>query len=69
LADRYGFALKYGGGPVAVRDALLEYSDFAATVARVAADARAGTSDRKAIQRLREAMDRLPAYLETLSIE
>jgi putative GTP pyrophosphokinase len=43
LADRYGFELKYGGGPERVRLALIEYSEWLAAVEQfLENDARAG---------------------------
>ena len=35
LADRYGFELKYGGGPEAVQCALAEYSETIALAGRL----------------------------------
>jgi ppGpp synthetase/RelA/SpoT-type nucleotidyltranferase len=67
LADRYGFELKYGGGPQNVAAALSEYSDFlAAADELIASDPQ--TFDRDLIGTIRAHLERLPAVMETLKI-
>jgi putative GTP pyrophosphokinase len=69
LADRYGFELKYGGGPESVRLALLEYADFAAAIERLAAGVRRGKATEESLKSARSYFDRLPEIVETLRIE
>jgi len=69
LADRYGFELKYGGGPAPVRLALLEYAGFGAAVEQLAAEIRRGKASDAAIATTRGYVDRLPSILEALRIE
>lgn len=67
LADRYGFELKYGGGPQDVAAALSEYSDFLAAADKlVAGDSR--TFDRNLIGTIRAHIERLPYVMEALKI-
>ena len=67
LADRYGFELKYGGGPREVAAALSEYSDFlAASDQLVTSDFRA--VDQDLVGAIRIHIERLPAVMEALKI-
>lgn len=67
LADRYGFELKYGGGPEEVRDALLEYAGFAAIVERFSSGVmHEGKVDEGAIDDMKQFVARLPAIVNIL---
>jgi ppGpp synthetase/RelA/SpoT-type nucleotidyltranferase len=64
LADRYGFELKYGGGPPNITRALAEYSDFAFAVDRFADPRVGGAQDVTGV--VEAYLERLPAIMETL---
>jgi putative GTP pyrophosphokinase len=64
LADRYGFELKYGGGPPNITRALAEYSDFAFAVDRFADPRIGGAQDVTGV--VEAYLERLPAIMETL---
>jgi ppGpp synthetase/RelA/SpoT-type nucleotidyltranferase len=66
LADRYGFELKYGGGPKSVARALAEYADFADLVARITDDRE--PNPRALVGPLQSYAERLPVILEALEI-
>lgn len=68
LADRYGFELKYGGGPQNVVAALAEYSEFCAA-ADIFRASDTGTVDTTMIGTLRSHVERLSAILEVLKIQ
>ena len=67
LADRYGFDLKYGGGPPLVRDALIAYSDFLAVLAR--ATPSRGMVDEDAVSAVLAWSPRIATVMEALKIE
>jgi hypothetical protein len=67
LADRYGFDLKYGGGPPIVRDALMAYSEFLAMLAR--ATPSRGKVDEDAVTAVLGWSARIASIMEALKIE
>lgn len=67
LADRYGFELKYGGGPPDVALALTEYSDFLAAADRLVALGDENASD-DLTGTIRAYVERLPTLMEVLKI-
>jgi GTP pyrophosphokinase len=67
LADRYGFDLKYGGGPPVVRDALIAYSEFTAMLAR--ATPSRGKVDEEAVTAVLAWSTRIGSIMEALRIE
>lgn len=66
LADRYGFELKYGGGPQTVRLALLELADVIHAIEDLAAAVRKGE---RVVKTTTDYLDRLSASIETLEIQ
>jgi putative GTP pyrophosphokinase len=69
LADRYGFELKYGGGPAEVWEALLAYSAFLYDVERVTDASVTGHLNDSSVDRLADWMNRLPNILKALRTE
>ena len=69
LADRYGFELKYGGGPEVVRSALLEYAEFGAAAEEILTGAQTGKPIQEALLRMQYYMARMPEILEAVRIE
>jgi ppGpp synthetase/RelA/SpoT-type nucleotidyltranferase len=67
LADRYGFELKYGGGPQDVAAALAEYSEFLAVADRLDAYGTKDMSD-ELLGSVRAHVERLPDVMEALRI-
>ncbi|HYW52894.1 MAG TPA: hypothetical protein VE826_02935 [Dongiaceae bacterium] len=66
LADRYGFELKYGGGPADISSALADYSDFAYAVDRFA-DFRQGQGE-DLTGAVEVYLERLPSIMEVLKV-
>ena len=68
LADRYGFDLKYGGGPEDVRQALLELGDFGTVIERLRIAADEGRLDMNSLDAVKRFEDRLPSLLKMLKV-
>jgi ppGpp synthetase/RelA/SpoT-type nucleotidyltranferase len=61
LADRYGFDLKYGGGPPSIAATLAEYSELLAEWDRFITDA--GASDADVTETVRGFIERLSTII------
>ncbi|HWT06145.1 MAG TPA: hypothetical protein VN224_10345 [Xanthomonadales bacterium] len=68
LADRYGFELKYGGGPAHVAVALAEYSDLLVAIEKLTADRYTETED-DLLGVIRAYVERLPEIMRPLKIQ
>jgi ppGpp synthetase/RelA/SpoT-type nucleotidyltranferase len=68
LADRYGFELKYGGGPSDVTSALAEYSAFLAAIDSLIADRHKGLDD-DLLGTIHSYVERLAEIVKPLKIQ
>jgi ppGpp synthetase/RelA/SpoT-type nucleotidyltranferase len=68
LADRYGFELKYGGGPQHVAAALADFADLLAAIDQLSTDPYK-EPDVALVGTIESYVERLPAIAEALKVQ